>query len=212
MLYLQAGIHLKEIKALVFTDHKFHRTRALVFHRFRQRNRLLAHGFARGFADKGTWRLFNHFLVTPLNRTLALVKVQDVTVRVSNQLNFNMARLFNKFLNEDTVIAKAVSGFIAATGKALQSFFIIESHAQAFATAARRSFDHDGITNTLGNLNCTFWRFNRIINARNTVHTGLARQLFRFNFVAHGGNRVMLGTDEGNALFFTALGKLSVLT
>ena len=148
--------------------------------------------------------------MTPLNRTLALVEIQDVTVRVADQLNFNMARLFNKFLNEDTVIAKAVSGFVTATGKALQSFFVIESHAQALATAARRRFDHDGVTNAFGNLHCTLWSFNRIINARNTVHTGLARQLFRFNFVAHGGNGVMLGADEGNALFFTALGELSV--
>ncbi len=53
VLDLQAGVHLEEIKALVFTDHELHRARALVVHGLGQRNRLLAHGFAGRVADEG---------------------------------------------------------------------------------------------------------------------------------------------------------------
>ena len=84
MLYLQAGVHLKEVKALVLADHKLHRTRALVVHRFSQSHRLLAHGFAGGLADKGRRRLFNHFLVAPLYRAFALVQIQHMAVCVTD--------------------------------------------------------------------------------------------------------------------------------
>jgi hypothetical protein len=49
VLYLQTGVHLQEVEALVFADHKLHRTGRLVFHRLGQLHRLLAHGFAGGF-------------------------------------------------------------------------------------------------------------------------------------------------------------------
>ena len=52
MLHLQAGVHLEEIKTLVFADHKLNRASALVFHRLGQSHGLFAHGFAGGVADE----------------------------------------------------------------------------------------------------------------------------------------------------------------
>ena len=67
MLDLQAGVHLEEIKALVFADHELHGARALVIHGLGQRHRLFAHGFAGGIADEGRRRFFDHFLVATLD-------------------------------------------------------------------------------------------------------------------------------------------------
>ncbi len=67
MLHLQTGVHLQEVKTLVFADHKFDRARALVFHRLRQLHRLLAHGLARGLRDERRRRFLNHLLMPALD-------------------------------------------------------------------------------------------------------------------------------------------------
>ena len=70
-----------------------------------------------------------------------------MTMRVTQHLNFNVARFFHKFFDEHAVIAKAVAGLIATRSKALVGIFVIESHAQALATTASRGFDHHRVAN-----------------------------------------------------------------
>ena len=130
---------------------------------------------------------------------------------VANQLDLDVTRFFNKLFDEDTVVAKAVTRFVTATAEAFKRFLVIEGHAQALATAAGTGLDHHGVTNALGNLNGFFRRLDRVIDARNTVHACGASQLLGLDLVAHGGNGVVLGADEDDALFFHPFGKTGVL-
>ena len=132
---LQAGIHLEEIKTLVFTNHKLHGTCTLVFHGLGQSHGLCTHGRACFFADEGRWRFFNHFLVSALYGAFALVQKHHVAVCVTQQLDFNVTRLFDKFFNKDTVVTETVARFVTARGEAFVSFFVVVGHGQAFATA-----------------------------------------------------------------------------
>ena len=211
MLDLQTGVHFEKVKALVLADHELHRAGALVLHRLGQLHRLLAHGFACGVADKRAGRFFNHLLVTALNGAFTLVQVNHVAVAVTDQLYFDVARLFNKLLDEHAVVAKTVARLVAATGEAFKRLSVVIGHPQALATATGRGLDHHGVTNTLGNFNRLFGRLNSIVHAGNAVHTGGTGELFGLDLVAHGGNRIVLGADEDNALFFHPLGKAGVL-
>ena len=211
VLHLQAGVHLQEIEVLVLADDKLHRARALVFHSLGQLHGLLAHGLAGGFADEGAGRLFDHLLVAALDGALALVQVNDVAVAVAHHLDFDVARLLYKLLDEDAVVAKAVARLVLAGGKALERFLVVEGHAQALATTAGRGLDHHGIANALGDLHRLFGTGNRVVVAGNGVDLGLVGQLLGRNLVAHGRNGVRLGADEGNALVLAALGKGLVL-
>ena len=56
---------------------------------------------------------------------------------VAQQLNLDVARLFDKLLNEHAVIAKAVFGFVAARSKTVKRLLVIEGNPQAFAAAKR---------------------------------------------------------------------------
>ena len=131
---------------------------------------------------------------------------------VTDQLDLDVARLFDKFFDEHTVIAKTVTRLVAATGKALEGLFVVKGHPQALATAASAGLDHYRIANALGNLHRLLRRFNRVVNTRDAVHTRFARQLLRLDLVTHGSNRVVLGADEDDALFFAAPRELGVLT
>ena len=129
---------------------------------------------------------------------------------VADELNLDMARLLDKFLDEHTVIAKTVACLVAAAREALKRLLVIEGHAQALAAAAGTGLDHDRITDALGDFDRKLSRFNCIIDTGDAVHARRTRELFGLNLVAHRGNGVMLGADEDNALFFHAFGKPGV--
>ena len=212
VFHLQTGVHLEEIKALVFTDHKLDRASALVFHRFGQSHRLFAHGFTGGVADERRRRLFNHLLMTALYRALALVQIQNMALGVTNQLDFDMAGFFDELFNKDTVVAEAIACFVTATGETFQRLFVVVGHAQTFTATTCTSFDHHGVANAFGNLDGFLRCFDGIVHTRNAIHACFCSELFGSDFVAHRCDGMVFRSYENNARFFTALRELSVLT
>ena len=210
MLHLQSGIHFQKVKTLVLAHDKFNGTGALVLYRLGQRHCLLTHGFAGFVADERRRRFLNHLLVATLDRAFAFVEVQHIALGITNQLDFNVARFFDKFFNEHPIIAKAVARLVAATGESFQRFLVIEGNPQSLTPTTSTGLDHDRIANASGDLDRFFSGFNRIIDTRNAIHTRRAGQFFGFNLVAHCGDRVVLGPDENDALFLDAFGELCV--
>ena len=150
--------------------------------------------------------------MSALNGTLALVEVNHIALAVAQHLNFDVARLQHVFLDEHAVVAKAVARFVAAAGETLQRFLVVGRHAQALAATTRRGLDHHRVTDVTGDLHCALGRFDGVVPTGNGVHFGFKRQLFRRDLVAHGRNRMRLGTDEGNAFVFATPGEGLVLT
>ena len=210
MLYLQPGVHLQKVKALVPAHHKLHCAGTLVIDRTGQRHRLLAHGLAGGSADEGAGRLLDHLLVATLDRALALVEVQQVAMAVANQLDLDMARLLDKLLYENPVVAKAAARLVAAAGETLQRLLVVEGHAQALATAAGTGLDHHRVTDAAGDFNRALGRLDGAVDAGNAVDAGRQREFFGFDFVAHCRNRVVLWADEDNACLFGPARKIGV--
>ena len=169
MLHLQAGIHLQKVKRFVFPDDKLDRASRLVIDSACQGNGLLTHGFAGGWINKRRRRLFNHFLVTALNRAVTLPQINNIAVGVTQYLNLNVARTFDKLLNKYPVVAKAIQGFGTTGRKTFKRLLIIVRNPQAFATTAGRCFDHHGVADVLGNVDRDVWAINRLIKARNGV-------------------------------------------
>ena len=56
---------------------------------------------------------------------------------IAQNLYLNMPRLFHKFLNEDTIVTKAITRFVLAGHKSFGSFLIVIGNAQAFTSTAR---------------------------------------------------------------------------
>ena len=207
MLHLESRVHLQEIEILVFADHKLHGACTLVFHRLGQGHRLLTHGLAGGLADEGRRCFLDHLLMAPLDRALTFPQIHHVAVRITQHLNFDVARLEHILFDEHPVIAKAVARFIAAGGKPLMGLLVIEGHAKALATAAGTGLDHDGVADAACNLNRLLGRIDGVVVAGDGADLGLAGQLLRSDLVAHGGNGIVLRADEDDAFFLAALGE-----
>ena len=172
MLHLQAGIHLQKVKGFIFSDDKLDRASRLVIDSARQGNGLLTHGFAGGWINKRRWRLFNHFLVTALDRAVTLPEIDDIAVGITEYLNLNVPRTLNKLLNKHPVVTKAIQGFGTAGCKTFKRLLIIVRNPQALATAASRCFDHHGIADVLGNVDRNVRTINRFVKAWNRVDLG----------------------------------------
>ena len=57
-------------------------------------------------------------------------------MRITQDLDLNMSWTFNKLLNKDTIITKAIHSLGFTSRKTFGSLFIIKRHTQAFTAAA----------------------------------------------------------------------------
>ncbi len=210
VFHLQAGVHFEEVERLVLPNNKLNRTGRLILHRFSQRHSLFTHGLTGGRVDERRRCFFDHLLVTALNRAVTFVQIHDVAVRVTQHLNFDMAWLFNKFLDKDAIITKSILGFVLARGEPFVGFLIIEGNTQPLAATARRGLDHDRVTNAFGNFNRLFRRVDWIVVTRNGINLGFVGQLFRGDLIAHRFQCVDLRSDEDDAVGFELLAEFGV--
>ena len=121
MLHLQAGVHLHEEKGhraigLLLHD-EFHRARAHVVHSAGGGHSGLTHLPAKLRRHAGRGRFFQHLLVAPLHRAVALEQVHVVALGVAKDLNLDVARALHVLFDQHGVIAKAVDRFALATGQ-----------------------------------------------------------------------------------------------
>jgi hypothetical protein len=125
-------------------------------------------------------------------------------------LDFDVARLLDELLDEDAVVTEAVARLVAAGGKALERFLVVVGHAQPLAAAAGTGLDHDRIADATRDLDRLLGRLDRVVPARDGVDTRFLGQFFGGDFVAHGGDGVVLRADEDQPFFLDAAGELLV--
>ena len=92
MLHLHAGVHFHEEEVALLIQEEFKGARVGVLHGARRVDDHRAHLPAHLVGDRDRGRLFQQFLVTTLDRTLALAQVNHVAVVVAENLEFDMAR------------------------------------------------------------------------------------------------------------------------
>jgi len=116
---LQARVHFEEpetvdAKRAAAIDDEFHRSGAFVFDRLCEFHGGVCHRGAHIIRHAGRGGLFQHFLAAALERAVALEQVDDVAVGIAEDLDFDMARLFDQFFQHDAAVAKG--GFGLAHG------------------------------------------------------------------------------------------------
>ena len=163
MFDLKAGIHFQKVEFPRAVHDKFHRARTGIAHRLRQRAGLFTHRFAGRLVQKGRRGLFNHLLVSPLDRAFAFMQVNTIAMGVGQNLNFDMARLGDEFFDENPVIPKAGRRFVLGGLKSFARFLIGRGDAHPLATATCRSLDHHRIADLIGN-------FHRLVSIGNQPH------------------------------------------
>ena len=180
MFNLQARVHFHEPKTVlaqtIRTVHdKLYRSRTRVPDRFCSAHSSLAHSCTHRVVHAGCRCFFNHLLVAPLKRTIALEQMHRVRA-IPKHLDFYMTRFRYEFLNKDVRISKSLFGFRTRAFKCGSKSPLTFDEAHAFATATSDCFDQYRIPN-LGR----FFSQQTIVLIRTMVprydrHTGLFHQ------------------------------------
>ena len=156
----------------------------------RQRHRLRAHRRARRRVEKRARRLLDDLLVAALDRAFALAEMDDVAVRVAQHLDLDVPRLLDVFLDEDAVVGKARFRLARGGAEPVAHLRVGGGDAHALAAAAGRGLDHDRIADVARDPDRGLGIGDDVEMPGHGRHPGGARELFRFDLVAHRRDRL----------------------
>src|SRR5262249_55399184 len=105
MLNLEARVHFEEIEVAFRVGEEFESSRVVVFRRARDFESRFAHSLAESGArgNKGRRTFLNDFLVAPLDGAFAFAEMNQVSVAVAQDLDFNVAGLNDEFFEIDFI-------------------------------------------------------------------------------------------------------------
>ena len=113
VLDLQARIHLQKIKVTVAVCQDLDGAGVRVSRSLGGFHRDLAHSLAHVGIDRWRGAFFNNFLMPPLNRAIALAKIDRISVFVREHLHFNVSRINDRLLDIDFIVTKGALGLAA---------------------------------------------------------------------------------------------------
>ena len=211
MFHLQTRVHFKEVEALPARvrarDDELHRARRIIADRTGECDALLTHSLAHLGGDEGRRRFFHDLLVAALDRAFALIQIENVAMLISEDLDFDMARVEDELLDEHTVIAKAVKAFTLGRFKAFAHVLFGIGQAHALPAAARRRLHHHRIADLFRDADGMFGIVNLPDKAGDDVDARRHGEFLGLDLVAHRGNRVHRWADKGDALGLELFGK-----
>ena len=97
----------------------------------------------------GAGDFFDHLLVTPLHRAVALAEMHGVAVAIREHLELDVARVLEEFLHVDLVVAERGQRFGARDRHGVEQRGVAVDDAHAAAAAAGRGFDDHGIADVV---------------------------------------------------------------
>ena len=100
MLNLNTRIDFDEIKTPTFVHKEFYGSGIYIINRFSNFQCVATKFLTFLLCQIERWCNFNNFLMATLNRAVPLVEVNQITVLVAKNLDFNMFRVFNIFFKK----------------------------------------------------------------------------------------------------------------
>ena len=209
MFHLKAGVHFDEIELAILIE-EFDRARADVVDIGHRVGTDLTDPRAFLFGDRGAGGLFENLLVAALQRAVALAQMDRVALTIPKDLNLNVARGGEVFLDIDFVIAEVR---LPLGPRGLEGFFHVfgglgDFH--ALAAAACRGLDDDRIADLFAQALGVFERCDATIRAGHARHAELFHRVLGGDLVTHDADVFGGGADEGQTVVFNHLHKACV--
>src|SRR5438552_1454652 len=152
MLYLQPRIHLQEIKFAGLIEKEFAGSGVYMAGRPRRAHRRLAHLSPEVGRNRNARSLFDHLLMTALNRTLPLAERENGAMRVSEHLNLDVPRPFDEFLEIHRIVSERAFRFSPSRVERARKIFWCRDNPHPLAAASRRRLEQHWVAELLRNL------------------------------------------------------------
>ncbi len=202
------GAPMRLVQAL---HDELHGTGAHVVHRPGRRHRSGAHLRAQLGRHARRGRFFQHLLVAPLHRAVALEQIHAVAVRVAKHLDLDVARALGVFLHQHGVAAEAVDGLTLARSERGGKVLSLLHRAHALAAAAGAGLDQHRVTDAVGLVLQQGGVLIRAVVARHQRHASALHQSLGLGLQAHGLDGAGGRADEHQTGLGAGVGKGFVL-
>ena len=210
VLYLQTGVHFKEVKAgRVAVVDKLHGTRAAVVDRLAEFYRRLAQRGLHAVRQVGRGRLFQHLLVTPLYRAVAHAEGNHLAFTVTKQLDFQVTRPLNVFFDKHARVAKVILAQAHHGIEGVAQLFRVVTDAHADPATTRGAFQHYRVAHFRRSVNGLI-DVSQQSGAFEHRHAVRFRQRTGGMFQAKQAQLFRRGADKRNACGFAGFGKCGV--
>ena len=135
-----------------------------------------------------------------LDGTFAFAKMDDVSVLVAQYLNFDMARIGDKFFDKDPAFAESGFRFRLRAGKIFRDLLARGDDAHPPAAAAGRGLDHHRIADGIGDLRRLRYVVDYAGESWHGRDTYRLSEFLRFDFVPHRLDGFRIRADEGDVV------------
>ena len=152
-----------------------------------------------------------NFLISALNGAVPFAEMDYLSVTVTQDLKLDMMRAFNEFLYVDTVISESLFRFNPSRVIPLHEASVVVHSSQSTSASASNGFDHDGIANLLGYLECFLFGCNFPLASRRNRHACFSGLFASRILVPHCSNRIWRGPDKLYSAAGANLRKVGVL-
>ena len=151
------------------------------------------------------------FLMAPLNRAIALEKVDQAAVLVAKQLDFNVTGAANKFFEKNVSGAEGGAGLTPRLIESVVELVGRQRDAHAATAAAVGRLDHDGITEAFGERMGFFIGADRLIAAGKDGNLRLLSDAARRHLVAELFENFGARPNENKAGLTNGAGEMRIL-
>jgi hypothetical protein len=180
---LKARIHLHKINIVVRVNDKFYRAGVPVFQCPCSLDRVLSYFFPEFFSCDNRRRFFDKLLVPPLNGTVPLPEMYDISLRITEYLHLYMPHIRDIFLYIELAVAKGGQCFALRHVVHLFEFRLIFCNAHPSPAAARGSLDDHREAYLFRDLQGRFLSNNRPVTAGNNRNPSSLHRLSRLCLV-----------------------------
>ena len=129
---------------------------------------------------------------------------------VGEDLDFDMARLFNELLDIEIIIAEGGKSLAAGSLDRGRKLFFLSDQPHSFAATAGTRLHHHGKANLMCKIDGLFIG-QRLGSTRHDGHAGLLHGLARRHLVPHRTHDIATRTDKRDPLLGTEICKIAVL-
>src|SRR5258708_7624018 len=208
---LDPGIHLDEVKLAGAREQEFDRADVRISDNVCGANRRLAHLLAQPRGKNRTRRLLDHLLMPPLYRAVAFAEMNRHAMIVGKNLELNVARAFEIFLEIHLARAERRLGFSLREREQARQLVRIAHDAHALAAATRRSLDQHRVAEAFGvGLRLAKLRHAGALASGQHRNSSSLHDATSTRLVAHQPDVTRARADEAQARALASLGEVAI--
>ena len=211
VLDLDSGVHLHEVVATLLVDKELDGTGVSVVEGLAEVDGGLGDAVAQLGVEVVGGGVLDDLLVAALHGAVTLVEVDDVAGAITEDLDLDVAGLFDVALDEDGAVAEGVEGLTGSECEAVLEVLHLGDHSHTLATTTEGGLDDDGEADLLAAL------LGLLVGGDGTGSTGHDGDVVLDGVLTGGGligedaEGLDGGADEDHAGLLDGVGEVGVL-